>query len=187
MRSSRNRPFHGHLSGRENLHIVAAAREPEAHARIPSVLETVGLSARADDPVKTYSMGMRQRLGVARVLLADPELLILDEPANGLDPAGILEFRGLIRRLVDEGRTVMLSSHLLDEVEKTCDAVAIVDRGQVVAQGTIAELRDGGGSHILIEAEPIEHARALLAASRAVSEVSDDGSMLRARLSDPGA
>ena len=179
--------FHGHLTGRENLHIVAAAREAEVHARIPTVLEAVGLSGRADERVKTYSMGMRQRLGVARVLLADPELLILDEPANGLDPAGILEFRGLVRRLVDEGRTVMLSSHLLDEVEKTCDAVAIVDRGQIVAQGTIAELRDGGGSHVLIEAEPIEHARALLAASRAVSEVSDDGSMLRARLSDPGA
>jgi ABC-2 type transport system ATP-binding protein len=179
--------FHGHLTGRENLHIVAAAREPEAHTRIPSVLETVGLSARADDRVKTYSMGMRQRLGVARVLLADPELLILDEPANGLDPAGILEFRGLIRRLVGEGRTVVLSSHLLDEVEKTCDAVAIVDRGRVVVQGTIAELRDGGGAQVVIEADPIDRARILLASSRAVSEVSDDGSSLRARLNDSGA
>ena len=84
---------------------------------------------------------MRQRLGVARCLLCDPELLILDEPVNGLDPAGILEFRGLVRSLVDEGRTVLLSSHLLDEVEKTCDLAAIVDHGRVVAQGTIAELR----------------------------------------------
>ena len=83
---------------------------------------------------------MRQRLGVARCLLCDPELLILDEPVNGLDPAGILEFRGLVRSLVDEGRTVLLSSHLLDEVEKTCDLAAIVDNGRVVAQGTIAEL-----------------------------------------------
>jgi ABC-2 type transport system ATP-binding protein len=179
--------FHGHLTGRENLHIVAAAREQAAHARIPSVLETVGLSARADDRVKTYSMGMRQRLGVARVLLADPELLILDEPANGLDPAGILEFRGLIRRLVGEGRTVMLSSHLLDEVEKTCDAVAIVDRGRVVTQGTVAELRDGGGTQLLIEADPIDGARILLASNGAVSEVSDDGNSLRARLKDPAA
>jgi ABC-2 type transport system ATP-binding protein len=130
---------------------------------------------------------MRQRLGVARVLLADPELLILDEPANGLDPAGILEFRGLVRRLVDEGRTVMLSSHLLDEVEKTCDAVAIVDRGRVVAQGTIADLRDGGDTHVVIEAEPLDQARALLAASRTVSEVVDDGRSLRARLNDPDA
>ena len=83
---------------------------------------------------------MRQRLGVARCLLADPELLILDEPMNGLDPAGILEMRRLIRELVGEGRTVLLSSHLLDEVEKTCDLAAIVDLGRVVAQGTIHEL-----------------------------------------------
>jgi ABC-2 type transport system ATP-binding protein len=179
--------FHRHLTGRENLHIVAAAREPEAHARIPAALDTAGLAARADDRVKTYSMGMRQRLGVARVLLADPELLILDEPANGLDPAGILEFRGVIRRLVDEGRTVMLSSHLLDEVEKTCDAVAIVDRGRVVVQGTIAELREGGGAQVLIEADPLDRARMLLAAHKAVSGVVDDGSSLRARLHDPGA
>ncbi|TML96673.1 MAG: ABC transporter ATP-binding protein [Actinobacteria bacterium] len=115
------------------------------------------------------------------------EPLILDEPANGLDPAGILEFRGLVCRLVDEGRTVMLSSHLLDEVEKTCDGVAIVDRGRIVAQGTIAELRDGGGTHLLIEAEPIEHARTLLASSEAVSEVTDEGGSLRARLTDPAA
>ena len=87
---------------------------------------------------------MRQRLGVARCLLTDPELLILDEPLNGLDPAGILEFRGLIRELVEEGRTVLLSSHLLDEVEKTCDVAAIVDNGRVVAQGTIHELVGGG-------------------------------------------
>ena len=83
---------------------------------------------------------MRQRLGIARCLLCDPELLILDEPVNGLDPAGILEFRNLVRSLVAEGRTVLLSSHLLDEVEKTCDFAAIVDYGRVMAQGTIAEL-----------------------------------------------
>ena len=88
----------------------------------------------------TYSQGMRQRLGVARCLLADPELLILDEPMNGLDPAGILEFRTMIGELVGEGRTVFLSSHLLDEVEKTCDAAAVIDRGRIIAQGPIDEL-----------------------------------------------
>ena len=124
--------FHPFLTGRENLEIVAAAREPAAHARIEGALDLVGLAARADERVKQYSLGMRQRLGIARALLGDPELLILDEPTNGLDPAGILEFRGLVRRLVGEGRTVVLSSHLLDEVEKICDAVAIVDRGRVV-------------------------------------------------------
>ena len=127
--------FHGHLTGRENLAVVAAARGHRAFERIDTALERVGLAHRADDRVKTYSMGMRQRLGIARCLLSDPELLILDEPMNGLDPAGILEFRHLIRALVGEGRTVMLSSHLLDEVEKTCDYVAIVDQGRSSRRG----------------------------------------------------
>src|SRR5579859_806698 len=113
--------FHNHLTGRENLWIVAAAREPAAHARIEGALARVGLADRADERVRSYSQGMRQRLGVARCLLADPELLILDEPTNGLDPAGILEFLQMVRALVAEGRTVFLSSHLLDEVEKACD------------------------------------------------------------------
>src|SRR5438093_5656947 len=124
--------FHRYLTGRENLAVIAAAREREAHARIAEALERVGLADRADERVSSYSLGMRQRLGIARALLADPELLILDEPTNGLDPAGIHEFRGMIRGLVAEGRTVLLSSHLLDEVEKICDAVAIVDHGRVV-------------------------------------------------------
>ncbi|HEY7422184.1 MAG TPA: ATP-binding cassette domain-containing protein, partial [Gaiellaceae bacterium] len=105
--------FHHYLTGRENLRIAAAAREPEAHGRIEGALARVGLTKRADERVKAYSLGMRQRLGVARALLGDPELLILDEPMNGLDPAGIEEFRFMMRRLVEEGRTVVLSSHLL--------------------------------------------------------------------------
>ena len=113
--------FHGHLTGRENLAHRRRGARPRGVARIDPALERVGLAHRAGDRVKTYSMGMRQRLGIARCLLADPELLILDEPMNGLDPAGILEFRKMVRALVDEGRTVMLSSHLLDEVEKMCD------------------------------------------------------------------
>jgi ABC-2 type transport system ATP-binding protein len=145
--------FHPFLTGRENLEIVAAARGPEAYARIDGALERVGLGARAGERVKKYSLGMRQRLGVARALLADPELLILDEPTNGLDPAGILEFRGLVRRLVGEGRTVVLSSHLLDEVEKICDAVAIVDLGRVVWQGPIDAIRHGGERTILVVAD----------------------------------
>jgi ABC-2 type transport system ATP-binding protein len=133
--------FHGHLTGRENLGIVAAARGREAFGRIDDALGRVGMTKRADDRVQAYSMGMRQRLGIARALLGDPELLILDEPMNGLDPAGIREFRALIRSFVDEGRTVVLSSHLLDEVERTCDQAAIVDRGRIVAQGSLDELR----------------------------------------------
>jgi len=133
--------FLDHLTGRENLRVNAAAREPAALGRIEAALERVGLRERAGERVARYSTGMRQRLGVARCLLADPELLILDEPANGLDPAGIAEFRQMIRALVAEGRTVMLSSHLLDEVEKVCDAAAIVDEKtkQVLPQlGSVA-------------------------------------------------
>ena len=133
--------FHPHLTGRENLKIVAAARDSAAEGRIDESLGRVGLAQRANDRVKTYSLGMRQRLGIARCLLADPQLLILDEPMNGLDPAGILEMRHLIRAFVDEGRTVFLSSHLLDEVEKTCDQVAIVDRGRVDPAGRRARHR----------------------------------------------
>ena len=132
--------FHGHLTGRENLRVLAAVRGPETFARIDGALARVGLAERADEKVSRYSQGMRQRLGVARCLLADPELLILDEPTNGLDPAGILEFRQMIRALVGEGRTVFLSSHLLDEVEKACDAAAIIDGGRIVTSGPIAEL-----------------------------------------------
>jgi ABC-2 type transport system ATP-binding protein len=141
--------FHHHLTGRENLRLLAAARGGNAGRRIGPALERVGLAQRADDKVRAYSMGMRQRLGVAACLLADPELLILDEPMNGLDPAGMHEMREMIRSLADEGRAVMLSSHLLDEVERTCDAVAIVDHGRVIRQGPIDELVHGGGGRVV--------------------------------------
>jgi len=142
--------FHRHLTGRENLRVNAAARGPEARARIDGALRRVGLSDRADERVKAYSQGMRQRLGVARCLLADPELLILDEPMNGLDPGGILDFRTMIAELTGEGRTVFLSSHLLDEVEKTCDAAAVIDQGRMVAQGPISEIVGGDRSELEI-------------------------------------
>jgi ABC-2 type transport system ATP-binding protein len=143
--------FHPQLTGRENLRIVAAVRGPQTHERIAPALGRVGLADRADEKVKKYSLGMRQRLGVARCLLADPLLLILDEPTNGLDPGGIQEFREMIRAMVEqEGRTVFISSHLLDEVEKICDHAAIVDRGKIITQGAIAELAEGSTQHELI-------------------------------------
>lgn len=141
--------FHAHLSGRENMQILAAARGSGADTRIDSALHRVGLEGRGNDRVGSYSMGMRQRLGVASCLLGDPELLILDEPMNGLDPAGMQEMRAIIKSLVDEGRTVMLSSHLLDEVERTCDALAIVDHGRVIQQGPIVELLRGAGGVVV--------------------------------------
>ncbi len=176
--------FHGHLTGRENLAIVAAARGRESFARIPAVLERVGLVHRAGDRVKTYSMGMRQRLGIARCLLADPELLILDEPMNGLDPAGILEFRRLIRALVGEGRTVMLSSHILDEVEKTCDHVAIVDQGEIVAIGPLAELQGGGKPRVLIGVDGAAAALEILAAVPGVSDLTSGDGVIQASVAD---
>jgi ABC-2 type transport system ATP-binding protein len=157
--------FHGHLTGMQNLQILAAAREPAARTRIGPALERVGMLHRANDKVSKYSMGMRQRLGVAACLIGDPQLLILDEPMNGLDPAGMQDMRDMIVSLVAEGRTVVLSSHLLDEVERTCDAVAIVDRGNVIQQGAISDLL--AGTALVLElgtAEP-DRARALVEGS----------------------
>jgi ABC-2 type transport system ATP-binding protein len=172
--------FHDHLTGRENLWIVAAAREPAAHGRIDEALARVGLTDRADERVRAYSQGMRQRLGVARCLLADPELLILDEPTNGLDPAGITEFRSFVRDLVAEGRTILLSSHLLSEVERICDAVAIVDRGRIVAQGPISDLSARESSSIVVGCDDPERARSLVASLGGVTRVdAEDGAGLR--------
>jgi ABC-2 type transport system ATP-binding protein len=154
--------FHGHLTGRQNLQILAAAREPAARDRVGPSLDRVGLIQRADDRVSKYSMGMRQRLGVAACLIGDPDLLILDEPMNGLDPAGMHDMRDMIGSLVAEGRTVVLSSHLLDEVERTCDAVAIVDRGNVIRQGPISQLLAGASVALQVECSEPDRARGLL-------------------------
>ena len=164
--------FHRHLTGRQNLQILAAAREPAAKGRIDPALERVGILHRADDKVSKYSMGMRQRLGVAACLLGDPQLLILDEPMNGLDPAGMLDMRDMVLSLVAEGRTVVLSSHLLDEVERTCDAVAIVDHGKVIRQGPISQLLAGSSFEVQVECSEPERARGLLAGTALGSHVS---------------
>jgi ABC-2 type transport system ATP-binding protein len=174
--------FHPNLTGRENLRLVAAVRGPETRARIEPALARVGLSDRAGNKVKSYSMGMRQRLGVARCLLADPLLLILDEPTNGLDPGGIQEFREMIRAMVEqEGRTVFISSHLLDEVEKTCDAAAIVDRGKIVTQGAIADLAAGGGARheLILGVDAADRALGMLRASELVAEARPDDEGIR--------
>jgi ABC-2 type transport system ATP-binding protein len=154
--------FHSHLTGRENLDLLASAREPAARHAVAHALDRVGMAHRADDRVAKYSMGMRQRLGVAACLLGDPQLLILDEPMNGLDPAGMQDMREMILSLVAEGRTVMLSSHLLDEIQRTCDAVAIVDRGSVVRQGPIDQLLAGTSVHVEVACSDPEAAHALL-------------------------
>ncbi|WP_320672122.1 ABC transporter ATP-binding protein [Patulibacter defluvii] len=178
--------FHGQMSGRENLWIHAAVLDREAEERIPAALERVGLADRADDRVAGYSLGMRQRLGIARCLLCDPELLILDEPANGLDPAGIQELRALVRSLVAEGRTVFLSSHLLDEVEKTCDMAAVIRDGRIVAQGSLDELAASREPRVELRLTRAAEAAALLAARpdvQGASTAGDDRLTVRLRVS----
>jgi len=131
--------FYPHLSGTDNLRVLAAAwgwPRARADARISAALGLVDLTAAGGRAARGYSTGMRQRLGIALALLADPPLLILDEPVNGLDPAGIVEIRDLLLALAGGGRTILISSHLLTEVEKTCDHVTIVDHGRIVATGT---------------------------------------------------
>jgi len=176
--------FHGHLTGRENLRVVAAVRGPEAHTRIEPALARVGLSDRGNDRVRTYSQGMRQRLGIARCLLADPELLILDEPMNGLDPGGILELRTMIGELVEEGRTVFLSSHLIDEIEKTCEAAAVIDRGRLIAQGPIGQLLGDDHTELDIGCEDPSAALDLLATHPAVALARKTTDGVRVTLAD---
>lgn len=136
--------LYSYLSGRANPELLAAFdRSGAGRAAIGEVLDVVDLRGRADDRVGEYSQGMRQRLGIASCLIRRPRLLLLDEPANGVDPAGIRDMRGLLRRLSDEGITILLSSHLLAEVEEVCDRVAIIDRGRIVYAGSLADLDAG--------------------------------------------
>jgi ABC-2 type transport system ATP-binding protein len=151
--------FYPYLSARENLKVVADYGGV-AFGRIDGALDQVGLLSRAHDLFASYSMGMKQRLGVAAALMKDPELMILDEPTNGLDPEGVVEMRALIRRLGTGDRTVILSSHLLNEVEQTCDRVAIINQGKLVRQGTVHELR--GEPALLVRATPSDVAQRTL-------------------------
>ncbi len=173
------------MTGRQIIEILAAVREPDARGRIQASLERVGMAQRSDVRVSKYSMGMRQRLGVAECLLGDPQLLILDEPMNGLDRAGMYEMRDMIQSLVAEGRTVMLSSHLLDEVERTCDAVAIVDKGRVIRQGPISDLLAGSSVEVEISCSKPETAGAILSSTNLGAEIAVESSGLTVHLA-PG-
>jgi ABC-2 type transport system ATP-binding protein len=179
--------FHNHLTGRENLRVITAARGPWSRRHLEPSLERVGLRDRGDDRVGSYSQGMRQRLGIARCLLADPQLIILDEPMNGLDPGGILELRGLVAGLVAEGRTVFISSHLLDEIEKTCHAVAVIDGGRLVAQGPVSDIVGSTRACYDLACDDPAAAAALLAGHPAVTEAQQTPNGVRVILSDPRA
>jgi ABC-2 type transport system ATP-binding protein len=165
--------FYPYLSGRDNLRVLAryAGAPP---GRVDLVLSTVALTDRAGDRYSTYSLGMKQRLGVAAALLKDPELVILDEPTNGLDPAGITDMRALLRRLSAGGCTVVLSSHLLGEVEQVCDRVAVISTGRLVVESSVGDLL--GLRRLVVEAEPLEEAAAVTAGLLGVERVSvEDG------------
>ena len=174
--------FYPHLSGRDNLRVMALhAGVPTG--RIDAVLEQVELSGRAGDRFATYSTGMKQRLGLAAALLKDPDVLILDEPTNGLDPQGIAEMRTLVRSLGRGHRTVLLSSHLMTEVEQICDRVGVISGGRLVAAGTLEELR--GWPELRVRAEPVDRARELVAALPYVAGVqARDGVLVLATAPD---
>ncbi|MGH3344001.1 MAG: ABC transporter ATP-binding protein [Carbonactinosporaceae bacterium] len=178
--------FYPYLSGRDNLRALARMSGiPDQ--RVDFSLDLVTLSGRGRDRFATYSLGMKQRLAVAAALLKDPELLILDEPTNGLDPAGMRDMRGLIRDLGTGGYTVLLSSHLLGEVQQICDRVGVIARGRLVAEGSVDELRGHAVLHVV--AEPLDRARALVARLAAPGEVTVRDGALRLNVDgiDPGS
>ncbi len=154
-----------YLTGRDNLRVLAKYRGLE-WSDVDEALDRVGLGNRADDKFRTYSLGMKQRLGVGAALLGRPDLLILDEPTNGLDPQGMAEMRELITALAGDGHTVLLSSHMLSEVQEICDRVGVISGGKLRTESTVAELR--GASSVLLRAEPLEVA--FHAVRRAVGE-----------------
>ncbi|MBV9802142.1 MAG: ABC transporter ATP-binding protein [Solirubrobacterales bacterium] len=162
--------FYPYLNGRRNLELLAAFDGEDARTRIDEALDTVELAHRAKDRVGGYSHGMRQRLGIAAALLRNPKLLLLDEPATGLDPAGMRDMRLLIRRLADQGITVMLSSHLLAEVEELCNRVAIVRTGRIVYEGAISELKRTAGATYRLSTTDDERALAVCRAQPGVSD-----------------
>jgi ABC-2 type transport system ATP-binding protein len=162
------------FTGRRNLEILARI-DGIGRTVVDDVLGRVGLGDRADDLVKTYSLGMKQRLGIGAALLKDPALLILDEPANGLDPAGIVEVRELLRRLGAEGRTVFVSSHILSEIQQTADRVAILARGRCVREGAVADvLASQGGEGLIVRLRDLEAGRFALDDAGIASSISGD-------------
>jgi ABC-type multidrug transport system ATPase subunit len=151
--------FYPYLSGRENLRVVADLAGV-SHKRVEEILDLVELGTRAGRKFSTYSTGMKQRIGVAAALLKDPELVILDEPSNGLDPQGMAEMRKLIKDISDSDRTVLLSSHLLGEVEQICDRVGVISNGRLVIQSTVQDLV--GEEGVLVKAQPVAQAQDVL-------------------------
>jgi ABC-2 type transport system ATP-binding protein len=167
--------FYPYLSGRDNLRVLARYRALQ-DMHVEAALHRVGLLDRGDDPYRTYSWVMKQRLGVGAALLGEPELLILDEPTNGLDPAGMAEMRDLVVDLADHGHAVLLSSHMLAEVQEVCDRVGVISHGRLVAESTVADLR--GDSRLAVRAEPLDEAHRVLALLVSPAALGRDGDLL---------
>jgi ABC-2 type transport system ATP-binding protein len=163
--------FYPYLTGRKNLELVAALDGGDAAERIGDALQTVDLTDRRHDKVKGYSHGMRQRLGIAGALLRDPRLLLLDEPTTGLDPAGMRDMRVLVHRLAGEGMTVLLSSHLMSEVEELCDRVAIVSRGRVIHEGSLEELISSTAGSYELRTTDDDRATAIAAGAEGIGDI----------------
>ena len=171
--------FYPYLSGRNNLAYFQGISGRGHPGEVDEMLEQVGLGGRGGDKFQTYSLGMKQRLGLAYTLIGDPELLVLDEPTNGMDPAGMAEVRELIRNLVSERRTVILSSHLLHEVEQVCDSMAILSHGRLIVQGDVAELlQERGQAQVRLHTTDDTKARGILSALAWVDSVSADNGYL---------
>ena len=173
--------FYPYMSGRNNLAYFQAITARGDRQELDRLLDTVGLGTRANDKFHTYSLGMKQRLGLAYALLGDPEVLILDEPTNGMDPAGMAEIRDLVRRLGTGGRTVLLSSHLLHEVEAVCDSVAILARGKLIAQGDVSELL-GTGAQVQLRSTDDAKAKEVLSTIDWVKGVEEEEGYLVANV-----
>ena len=171
--------FYPYLTARRNLRLLAAYDDGDSRSRIEAMLDLVELRDRGDDKVGGYSHGMRQRLGIAAALLRQPKLLLLDEPTTGLDPAGMRDMRDLVRRLAGEGITVLLSSHLLAEVEELCNRVAIIRKGRIVYEGPLNELLATAASGYSLRSPQLERARALLLNQAGIGEVTSVDGFLR--------
>lgn len=179
--------FYPYLSGRKNLRLLADYDEPDSSSRIDEVLELVELRERAKDRVGGYSHGMRQRLGIAAALLRRPRLLLLDEPTTGLDPAGMRDMRELVRRLAGEQITILLSSHLLNEVEELCNRVAIIRRGGVVYDGALRDLLATARSGYRLRASEPERARTVCLAQPGVEDVAVSDGAIRFKADEDAA
>ena len=166
--------FYPYLTARRNLRLLAAYDDGDSRSRIEELLELVELSDRGDDTVGGYSHGMRQRLGIAAALLRDPRLLLLDEPTTGLDPAGMRDMRELVRDLAEQGITVLLSSHLMGEVEELCNRVAIIRSGSVAYEGSLAELRSRAGVSYKLRTTDDATARRVCEAQEGIEEIAED-------------